>query len=141
MTKFGWTRKVEEDEGLPGLGEYASERDMERFWAEIGPRSEPTGRWWYLPLIALILVVSVPWYLPEGYTGAIVGGFPVWVWITLVCSVAVSVTTAVGALFLWDDDEVGDVGSGASRSGPDGSAGPPADARPAGDERRPPEGG
>ncbi len=62
-------------------------------------------RRWFLPLILLLLGVSVPWYLPEGFMGPRFHGLPIWMWVALLCSVLVAIVTAVMALACWDDDE------------------------------------
>ena len=85
--------------------EYRDERDMEQFWANIEPRREPIQKRWFLPLVLIILVISVPWYWPEGTVGKKVMGLPFWFWITIGCSVAISCVTAMMALLFWDDDE------------------------------------
>lgn len=85
--------------------EYQGGRDMDLFWAEVKPKREPMERWWYLPTVLAIVVLSVPWYWETGTVGKIIGGLPVWVWITVVCSLAISSLTAWVALRHWDDDE------------------------------------
>lgn len=89
----------------PPAAEYADDRDMERFWRSIRPRDEPVRRRWFLPAVIVLLLVSVPWYLPEGFEGGRPGGLPVWVWVALICSVAISCLTCWVALTAWDDDE------------------------------------
>ncbi len=85
--------------------EYNNERDMDRFWAEIRPEREPMQQWWFIPLLLVLAVASVPWYLPGGVTGRIVGGLPIWVWTAIACSAGISTLTAVLALRFWRDDE------------------------------------
>ena len=91
----------------PGsLGEYQSERDMDRFWREVKPRREPLQKRWFLPLVFLILAVQVPWYWRAGATGPFIGGLPLWIWIAIVSSVAMAGLTAFMGLRHWDDDEI-----------------------------------
>jgi hypothetical protein len=87
-----------------GPGEYAGERDMDRFWRVAASVKEPVRRRWYVPAILLLVVASVPWYRAPGVIGELIGGLPGWVWISLLCTVGVSALTAVGALYLWRDD-------------------------------------
>lgn len=88
--------------------EYHDERDMDRFWAEIKPEREPMQQRWFIPLLLLLAVASVPWYLPGGVTGRIVGGLPIWVWTAVACSAGISTLTAVLAIRFWSDDEPDD---------------------------------
>lgn len=88
--------------------EYAGQRDMEQFWAEVAPRREPLQKKWFLPLVVLLLAISVPWYLPQGFVGRLYGGLPVWIWIALVCSAAIASLTAFVALRHWDDGPAGE---------------------------------
>lgn len=82
---------------------YADERDESRFWSALQLAREPARLRWYLPLIVLLVLGSVPWYLPEGYVGAVVGGLPIWIWISLGCSFGLSVTVAAAVLRHWRD--------------------------------------
>jgi len=93
------------DQHSPTPGEYDSQRDMDLFWREIKPRREPIQQRWYIPLVLLIVVVSVPWYWTRGVTGTIVAGLPLWIWVTIACSVAIATITATMALRHWDDDD------------------------------------
>ena len=84
--------------------EYSGDRNMEEFWKELRPRREPTQKRFFLPIVLALLVVSIPWYRSTGVMGSLVGGLPIWIWVALGCSAAISVVTAVVALFYWDDD-------------------------------------
>ena len=84
--------------------EYSGERDMERFWEAVKPRKEPLQKRWFLPLVVLLVLASVPWYLPTGFVGEFYGGLPVWIWITLGCSVLIAGVTCYVALRSWSDD-------------------------------------
>ncbi len=77
---------------------------MELFWSSITPRDEPVRRRWFLPVVALLILISVPWYLPQGFVGGLPGGLPLWVWVTLACSVALSCLTCWMAIKVWRDD-------------------------------------
>ena len=77
---------------------------MEEFWDELRPRREPMQKRFFLPVVLALLVVSVPWYRTTGDMGRLVGGLPIWIWVALGCSAAISAVTAVVALWYWDDD-------------------------------------
>lgn len=84
--------------------EYAGERDMDAFWKATEISREPFKQRWYIPAVLVLIVLSVPWYFAEGHTGRILGGLPVWVWITLSCSFLVSCLIGVAVLRFWRDD-------------------------------------
>ncbi len=94
------------DQNAPKLGEYHGQRDMDLFWKEVRPRREPIQQRWYIPLVLLFVVASVPWYWPQGVTGTIIAGLPLWIWVTILCSAAISVVTATVALRHWDDGDL-----------------------------------
>ncbi len=105
------------DQHSPELGEYHDQRDMDLFWKEVRPRREPIQQRWYIPLVLLIVVVSVPWYWKQGVTGKIIAGLPLWIWITILCSLVISVITATMALRQWDDEDVSGRGEEEKNSG------------------------
>ena len=39
---------------------------MELFWREVKPQKEPVQLRWFLPTVVVLVVASVPWYLPTG---------------------------------------------------------------------------
>jgi hypothetical protein len=85
--------------------EYAGERDEEAFWRAVKPRREPMQRRWYLPALLVGLAISVPWYWESGAQASLLLGLPVWVWVTLVSSFAISGLTAYVAVRHWDDQD------------------------------------
>ncbi len=94
------------DQRSPEPGEYDGQRDIDLFWKEIRPRREPIQQRWYIPLVLLIVVVSGPWYWKQGVTGTIIAGLPLWIWVTILCSLAISIVTATVALRHWDDEDL-----------------------------------
>ena len=84
--------------------EYANERDADVFWATIRPADEPTRHRWFLPSVAVILIFSVPWYLPREVGDRLVGGLPLWTWITVACAAVLAALMAWASLRLWRDD-------------------------------------
>ena len=87
------------------LKEYSGERDMERFWEEIKPRREPMQVRWFLPSVILLMVISVPWYLPAGFMGGLSGGLPSWIWVSIACATLIAGVTSYVALRSWQDDD------------------------------------
>ena len=88
--------------------QYSGERDMEAFWRAAKLPSEPAKQRWYIPTLLIFVVLSVPWYFASGHTGRVLGGLPVWVWITLGCSLVVACLTGVAALRFWVDGSADD---------------------------------
>lgn len=83
--------------------EYADARDDDAFWAATRLTREPIKQRWYLPVIALLILFSVPWYFTSGEIGTIVAGLPVWVWSGLACALGLSCITAAAVLWFWVD--------------------------------------
>ena len=88
----------------PPHSEYSGERDMDAFWKATELSDEPLKQRWYIPAVLVLIVLSVPWYFATGHTGRIIGGLPVWVWITLACSFVVSCLIAIAVLRFWNED-------------------------------------
>ena len=85
-------------------GEYNGERDMKRFWEVNRLKSEPAKQKWYIPILIVLVILSVPWYRTSGEIGNIIAGLPGWVWTSLICTVGISILTAVGVLKFWKDE-------------------------------------
>ena len=102
--------------------EYAGERDMDHFWDVAQLKREPARQWWYIPLILVLILVSIPWFgaahtRVDGEYGsvsiqygpvnweAVHLGLPVWIWIPLVCTLGLSILTSVAILRFWRDDD------------------------------------
>lgn len=86
--------------------EYNDERDMDRFWSVANNlKEEPLRQKWFLPILVYWIVLSIPWYRTAGESGSIVGGLPVWIWVSLGCALGVSIVTAVGILLFWKDSD------------------------------------
>ena len=98
------TREQENESPVEWV-EYSGERDMDCFWREIRPRREPLQLRWFLPTVLLLVIASVPWYLPAGTVGRIVLGLPVWIWTALLCALGVGAVTSYVALCAWRDDD------------------------------------
>ena len=87
--------------------EYKGERDMDAFWKAITVKQEPSKQKWFLPVLIVLVVCSVPWYRSEGELGYVLLGFPVWIWTSIVCSLGVAILTAIGIFGFWKDDDPG----------------------------------
>lgn len=94
--------------GRKAAAEYADARDDEAFWAAVELEREPARQRWYIAAIVLLVAFSVPWYFASGSIGAIVAGLPVWVWLSLGCSVGLSTVTAIAVLRFWVDSKEDD---------------------------------
>lgn len=104
------------------LNEYRDERDDDTFWEAVRPADEPLRHRWFLPAVVVILTFSVPWYLPASVGDRMVGGLPVWTWVTIACGLALAAVTSYASLRLWrdgsdeaasgadDGEEIGDAG-------------------------------
>ncbi len=99
--------------------DYGDERDQDAFWEAVRPADEPLRHRWFLPAVALILALSVPWYLPSSVGGRLVGGLPVWTWITVACALMLAMVTAYASLRLWRDG--GDAAGGDDEPGAGGA--------------------
>ncbi len=94
----------EADDRKPSpLPEYADQQDLARLWAEAAPDSEPARTRWFLPVVALLLLLNVPWYLPQAFAGHIYAGLPGFVWMALLTSVGLAAVTSFAALREWRD--------------------------------------
>ena len=47
---------------------------MDEFWREVVPEHEPVRTRWFLPLVGVLLVFNVPWYLPRAVAEQLWGG-------------------------------------------------------------------
>jgi len=87
--------------------EYRGERDMDRFWATAKLSREPLKQLWYVPVLLVLVVISIPWYRVGQEDSAYFLGLPVWVWIPLACTLGLSILTTIAALKFWGDDDPG----------------------------------
>lgn len=78
------------------------------FWSDLAPDAEPLNRSWFLPAVVLLLLLSVPWYLPPTLSGKLWLGLPVYVWTTLACSAGLAALTSASALTAWRDRDSSD---------------------------------
>lgn len=68
------------------------------------PARRPSSPWrrrlraLLLSLIALLYVVSIPWYRPSGEVASVVWGLPDWVMVALACYVAAALLNAAAWL-------------------------------------------
>lgn len=89
----------------PALPEYRDEHKTELFWQHAAPRREPIRTRWFLPTVAILLVLNVPWYLPSESAARTMAGLPLWCWMALATSLLLSIVTATAALTSWRDED------------------------------------
>ena len=89
------------------MKEYGDQRDDDELWRSLEPTKEPTRVRLFLPLVLIIVVMSVPWYLPPELSSRTYSGLPVWVWCTLAASACLSAVTCWASLRWWRDEETG----------------------------------
>ena len=89
------------------MDEYGDQRDEDELWRSMTPESEPTRVRLFLPLVLVIVVLSVPWYLPGELASRVYSGLPVWVWCTLAASACLSTLTCWASLRWWRDEDPG----------------------------------
>lgn len=88
--------------------EYSDKRDMDHFWEVANSlKKEPLRQKWFLPILIICIVISIPWYRTSGESGSIIAGLPVWIWVSLASALGVSILTTIGMLLFWKetDDE------------------------------------
>ncbi len=68
---------------------------------------EPRKVRWVWLVYALLYAVAIPWYWPANFHGPLVGGFPLWVAVSLASVVLLAVWTAWVILRYWKDEEGG----------------------------------
>ncbi len=95
----------DQEDARLSLPEYKGERDMQAFWQAVKLKREPATQRWFLPVLLLFIIGSVPWYRSEGQMGMVLFGFPVWIWTSIICSLGVAIFTALGILGFWRDDD------------------------------------
>ncbi|MDD9945052.1 MAG: hypothetical protein OXU20_28675 [Myxococcales bacterium] len=74
--------------------------DVERsdaFWQAAEPAREPARTRYYVPVVLVLTVASIPFYWSGAGEGIRVLGLPAWVWMAVACSAGISLTTAWGA--------------------------------------------
>lgn len=78
---------------------------------------EPVRIKWIWPVLAAIILLGVPWYLPKGSIDPIIIGFPYWAFISLVMTVALSLFLAYVILSCWSMEKLPDEDSRKARGG------------------------
>ncbi len=78
---------------------------------------EPIRKLWIWVVLVLILVFSVPWYLPKGAIEPIIFGFPYWALISVIGTLVLSAYLSYLCTHEWnivEDEEEGKNGGAAS---------------------------
>ena len=73
-----------------------------------GLKREPRKVRWVWLVYALIYALAIPWYWPAHYRGPLIGGFPLWVGVTLVSTMCLALWTAWVVFRYWQGDEGGE---------------------------------
>lgn len=63
---------------------------------------EPIRIKWIWPVLVAIIVLGVPWYLPQGSYKPIIMGFPYWTFISALLTVALSLFLGYVMTYCWD---------------------------------------
>ncbi|PTM58200.1 hypothetical protein [Desmospora activa] len=66
---------------------------------------EPIRKKWIWFVMLVILLGSVPFYFPVGTIGVVIGGFPLWVWVSLTFTVLLSAYLSWICLTQWKLEE------------------------------------
>ena len=66
------------------------------------PADEPRRHGIVWVVYALLYVVAIPWYWPEGYRGALIFGLPTWAAVSLGATLALALWTAYVIHRYWD---------------------------------------
>jgi len=95
---------------------------MDRFWEVAKLDREPARQWWYIPLILGLILLSIPWLAAryfvteteQGFTWmqfstfnweAMIFGLPIWIWVTVGCTLGLSFLTSFAVLGFWRDGD------------------------------------
>lgn len=66
---------------------------------------EPIRKKWIWIVMLMILLGNVPFYFPVGTIRAVIGGFPLWVWVSLTFSVLLSAFLSWVCMTQWNMEE------------------------------------
>lgn len=78
---------------------------------------EPVRIKWIWPVLVVIVLLGVPWYLPQGSLEPIIMGFPYWAFISLVMTIALALFLGYVILNCWNMEVLLDEGSGKTKTG------------------------
>ncbi|MBE3519141.1 MAG: hypothetical protein IMW97_02435 [Firmicutes bacterium] len=78
---------------------------------------EPVRVKWIWPVLVAIILLGVPWYLPQGSIEPIILGFPYWAFISVVMTIALSFFLGYVILNWWSMESLLDEDSEKNRAG------------------------
>lgn len=78
---------------------------------------EPVRIKWIWPVLVVIVLLGVPWYLPQGSLEPTIMGFPYWAFISLVMTIALALFLGYVILNCWNMEVLLDEGSGKTKTG------------------------
>lgn len=85
------------------------------------PTREPINKPWIWIVLAIIMLASIPWYLPEGSIGFVWFGLPAWMLISVVFTLVMCAYVSWLCFTQWDLAEAEE--DDADHTGPSGTAG------------------
>jgi polyferredoxin len=59
----------------------------------------------YCVLVLVLLLAGIPWYRNADTQDPLIGGIPLWAWVTIATAVAIAALTAWAALRMWPDSD------------------------------------
>lgn len=66
---------------------------------------EPRSHGWIWVVYLLLFGAAIPWYLPASAATTTLFGLPLWVTLSLTCTLAIAVFTVFVIARYWGDDE------------------------------------
>jgi hypothetical protein len=92
--------------------------------ARTRPLREPVRNPWLWAAMGVVVVIGVPFYLPPGVVGPLVGGVPAWLLISVVATIAFSALTCWACLRDWNLAEPAEEAAVGGAVGGDGEVRP-----------------
>lgn len=78
-------------------------------WDElIGLQQEPRKKGWVWLVYLVLFAIAIPWYWPPSYRGALVGGLPMWVAVTIASVILLAGWTVFVITKYWIDSDDAD---------------------------------
>lgn len=78
---------------------------------------EPVRVKWIWPVLVVIILLGVPWYLPQGSIEPVIMGFPYWAFISLVMTIVLACFMAYVLTNCWNMESVLDEASEKGKNG------------------------
>jgi hypothetical protein len=78
---------------------------------------EPVRIKWIWPVLVVIILLGVPWYLPQGTIEPVIMGFPYWAFISFLMTAILSLFLGYVINRCWDMETLLDNSSGKDKGG------------------------